>query len=93
MLGRAKFADRLCQAGLSLAAIVDDWRRLARVLAPLAVPQVVQTDPDDGHALTAVPGADADFIASGDSRDFLPLGSYEGIAILTAREALDRLAT
>ena len=50
------------------------------------------TDPDDGHALTAVPAADADLIASGDRCDLLPLGRYEGIAIVTAREALERLA-
>lgn len=92
VLARAKFADRLRQAGLSPAAIVDDLRRLAHVVAPIAVPQVVQTDPDDDHVLAAAVAADADLIASGDRRDLLPLERYEGIAIVTAREALERLA-
>jgi hypothetical protein len=33
----------------------------------------------------------ADIIASGDRRDLLPLGSYQGIPIVTAREAVERL--
>lgn len=61
-------------------------------MAPIAVPHVVQTDPDDDHVLAAALAADADLIASDDRRDLLPLGSYEGIAIVTAREALERLA-
>ena len=92
VLGRAKFADRLRQAGLSPARLVDDLRRLALVVAPVAVPQVGQTDPDDDHVLAAALAANADLIASGDKRDLLPLGRYEGIAIVTAREALERLA-
>jgi predicted nucleic acid-binding protein len=39
----------------------------------------------------ALAGA-ADLIASGDRRDLLPLGSYAGISIVTAREAWERLA-
>lgn len=92
VLGRAKFADPLRQAGLLPAAIVDDLRRLAYVVAPFAVPQVAQTDPDDDHVLAAALAANADLIASGDRRDLLPLGRSEGIAIVTARETLERLA-
>ena len=33
----------------------------------------------------------ADLIASGDRRDLLPLGSYAGMAIVTAREAMERI--
>jgi hypothetical protein len=39
----------------------------------------------------ALTGA-ADLIASGDKRDLLPLGSYQGIPNNTAREALERIA-
>jgi len=39
----------------------------------------------------ALTGA-VDLIASGDKRDLLPLGSYQGIPIITAREALERIA-
>ena len=56
------------------------------------MPQLVQTDSKDDHVLAAALAFDADLIASGDSRDLLPLRRYEGIAIMTAREALERLA-
>jgi predicted nucleic acid-binding protein len=52
---------------------------------------VVATDPDDDHELAAAVAAAADLIASGDRRDLLPLGSYEGIPIVTAREGLERI--
>ena len=48
-------------------------------------------DPDDDHVLAAALAGSADLIASGDKRDLLPLGSYQGIPIVTAREAVERL--
>ena len=91
VLSRSKFAARLAQAKLTPAGIVDDLRRLAIVVAPTSVPRVVPTDPDDDHVLAAALAGGADLIASGDKRDLLPLGSYQGIAIVTAREAVSRL--
>ena len=38
----------------------------------------------------ALTGA-VDLIASGDKRDLLPLGSYKGIPIVTARQAWQRI--
>ncbi len=61
------------------------------VVSPTSVPPVVPTDPDDDHVLAAALAGNADLIASGDKRDLLPLGSYRGIAIVTAREAVSRL--
>ena len=92
VLSREKFAARLTQAGLTPAEIVADLRRLAVVVSTPAVPpRVVPTDPDDDHVLAAAPVGDADLIASGDKRDLLPMGSHQGIPIVTAREAIDRL--
>ena len=91
VLSREKFATRLVQAGLTPAGIVDDFRRLAVVVSPPDAPRVVLTDPDDDHVLAAALAGQADLIASGDKRDLLPLGSYEGIDIVTAREAVERL--
>jgi predicted nucleic acid-binding protein len=34
-----------------------------------------------------------DLIVSGDKRDLLALGSYQGIPIVTARQAMERIAT
>ncbi len=92
VLSRAKFHDRLSQAGLAPTSVVDDLRRLAIVVSPTNVPRIVPTDPDDDHVLAAALAGEADLIASGDKRDLLPLGSYEGIAIVTARQALSQLA-
>ncbi len=52
---------------------------------------VVPTDPDDDHVITAAVTGQADLIASGDKRDLLPMGSFQGIPIVTAREAVERL--
>ena len=64
---------------------------LSVVVSPLAVPRVVPTDPDDDHVLAAALAGAVDLIASGDKRDLLPLGSYQGIPIVTARQAWERI--
>jgi len=91
VLERTKFADRL--AGQSPESITADLRLLAIVVTPTSVPRVVPTDPDDDQVLAAALAGAADLIASGDRRDLLPLVSYEGIPIVTAREAWERLAS
>jgi uncharacterized protein len=91
VLSRGKFAARLSQAGLTPQGIVDDLRRIAVVVSPADTPRVVPTDPDDDHVIAAALAGAADLIASGDKRDLLPMGSFNGIAIVTAREAVERL--
>ncbi len=93
VLSREKFAERLSSAGLTAAGIVEDVRRLALVVpAPAVPPRIVPTDPDDDHVIAAAIAGSAALIVSGDKRDLLPLGSVQGIAIVTAREAIDALA-
>lgn len=91
VLQRAHITPRMQRAGRVAAATVEDLRKIAFVVAPQAVPQVVASDPDDDHVLAAALAAGADLIASGNKRDLLPLGSYEGIPIVTARDALQRI--
>ncbi len=91
VLSRSKFAARLSQAGLTQQGIVDDLRRIAVIVSPADTPRVVPTDPDDDHVIAAALAGAADLIASGDKRDLLPIGSCNGIAIVTAREAVKRL--
>ena len=55
------------------------------------MPRVIVNDADDDHVLAAALAGSADRVASGDKKHVLPLGSYEGIPIVTAREAVDRL--
>jgi putative PIN family toxin of toxin-antitoxin system len=91
VLSRGKFAARLEQAGLTPQGIVEDLRRIAVIVAPVDTPRVVPTDPDDDHVIAAALASVADLIASGDKRDLQPLGSFNGIPIVTAREAVERL--
>jgi putative PIN family toxin of toxin-antitoxin system len=91
VLERTHLAGRLEEAGLTASGIVEMLRGMADVVTPLAVPQVVQSAPDDDHVLAAAFTAGADLIASGDKRDLLTPGSYQGIPVITARDALQRL--
>lgn len=91
VVSREKFATRLAAAGLTPLDIVGEIRRLAVMAAPADVPRVVATDADDDHVLACALAAQADFIVSGD-RHLLDLGgSYQGIAIVTPAQAVQRI--
>ena len=51
----------------------------------------VSSDPDDNVVLATAVAGDADAVVSGDKADVLALGDVEGIPIITAREAVERL--
>jgi predicted nucleic acid-binding protein len=53
--------------------------------------RLVPTDPDDDHVIAPAVTGQADLIASGDGRDGLLLGSFQGVPTITAREAVERL--
>ena len=72
---------------------MDDLRTLEWVVSPTEVARVVPSDLDDDHVLAAALSGAVDLIVSGDKRDLLALGSYQGIPIVTAREAMERIAT
>lgn len=92
VLAYPKLADRLTRAQTSADFLVAQLRTLCLVVhTPAEVPRVIDTDPDDDHVLAAAVAARADWIVSGDVRDVLPLGSYQGIPIVTARQAWERL--
>lgn len=92
VLGYPKLADRLTRAQTSAEFIVTQLRALAVVAHTTAeVPRVIDTDPDDDYVLAAGLVSRADLIVSGDARDVLPLVSYQGIPIVTARQAWERL--
>jgi putative PIN family toxin of toxin-antitoxin system len=92
VLSREKFAARLVQAKMTPQSFVNDLRKIAVIVSPTTVPRVIEHDADDDHVLAAVLAGNADLIASGDKQHVLPLGAYQGIPIVTAREALERLA-
>lgn len=86
VIGRDKFAHRVRAAGVSAAELVDDYRRLAHLVEPLALPAPVSRDADDDHVLACAVAADAQLIVTRD-RDLLVLGTFRGIRNRTASAA------
>jgi uncharacterized protein len=87
VIGRAKFAARVHDAGLAAAELVEDFARLAEIVVPASLAEPVSRDPDDDLVLATALGAEASLIVSGD-RDLLVLGTFRGIRILDAADAL-----
>lgn len=54
-------------------------------------PRVVASDADDDHVIAAAVAARAELIVTGDRKHLLPIGSHQGIAIVTAPEVVVRL--
>jgi uncharacterized protein len=92
VVSREKFAKRMAEAGLTPLGIVGEIRRLAIMAVPADVPRVVANDADDDHVLACAIAAQADLIVSGDKHLLGLGGSYQGIAIVTPAQALQRLA-
>jgi len=63
----------------------------AELIEPMQ-PVSISRDPNDDHILACALEAKADVIVSGDN-DLLQIGGFEGIAIITPRQFLDRLVT
>lgn len=87
----SKFTARIESFGTSIAVLVAQYTALVSLVMPASVPRVVANDPDDDHVIAAAVAARAELIVTGDRKHLLPIGSHQGIAIVTAREVLDRL--
>jgi len=91
VIQRPKFRMRLEQRGRSAQEIISRFRAAALIAEGLSIPvPSALRDPDDIHVLACAVGACADAIVTGDN-DLLTLESFEGIPILSARQALDKL--
>lgn len=90
-LGYAKFDARIESFGTSVAALVGRYAALVNLVAPASVPRVVVTDADDDHVIAAAVAARAELIVTGDRKHLLPIGVHGGIAIVTAREVVERI--
>jgi putative PIN family toxin of toxin-antitoxin system len=88
VLIRPHFAQRLMQYRATVEQAVAQYGDLVQCVQPQATPRVVPHDADDDHVIAAAVTAQADLIVSGD-RHLLSLGSYQGITIVTTRQALD----
>lgn len=92
VLLRPKFTQRLRQAGLDAAQLIQGYAALATLVQPAPLPAVVLADPDDDAVLACAVAAQADFLISGDHH-LLDLQSYESIPILTAPELREHLSS
>lgn len=91
VISREKFAARIQHVGKSSERMLSGYRTLATPVQP-AVIEPTARDPDDDHVLACAVGAQAGLIVTRD-RDLLALGSFRGIRVLSAREALHLIDT
>jgi uncharacterized protein len=90
-LDYSKFAARINSFATSIAGLVGQYTALVSLVMPANVPRIVANDADDDHVIAAAVAARAELIVTGDRKHLLPIGSHQGIAIVTAREVVDRL--
>ena len=70
--------------------LLEEYRRRATLVEPVALPAPVSRDPDDDMVLATAIVAKADVLISGDD-DLLCLKNHHGIRILSPRQFLELL--
>lgn len=90
-LGYTRFARRIESFGTSIAALGAQYTALVNLAMPTSVPRVVDNDADDDHVIAAAVAAAAELIVTGDRKHLLPIGVHQSIAIVTAREVVERV--
>ncbi|MBI4328043.1 MAG: putative toxin-antitoxin system toxin component, PIN family [Chloroflexi bacterium] len=91
VVGRAKLASRLAVRDVTSSKLVARLARQAEFVSPvpIALPPSLR-DAKDLIVLAVASTAKADAIVTGDE-DLLTMKAFEGIPILTVREALEKL--
>lgn len=90
VLGRQHLASRLTAQRSSVEQAIGFYGELAVSVSPLSTPRVVPGDIDDDHVIAAAVAGSAEIVVSGD-RHLLSMSSHQGIDIVNAREAVERL--
>jgi putative PIN family toxin of toxin-antitoxin system len=90
-LGKPKLAARVAAAGLTSDQLVERYRALCALVAPVALPHPIAPDPDDDWVISTALAAQADFIVTGD-KPLLGVGSVGSIRIVGVTEALALVA-
>ena len=90
VLHRKKLAKAVRATGSSAAQMLRHYRRLAHLVDARTLARQVSRDADDDAVLACALAAHADLIVTGDD-DLLSLGCFEGIEIVTAKQAVERV--
>ncbi|MBY0573686.1 MAG: putative toxin-antitoxin system toxin component, PIN family [Undibacterium sp.] len=91
VIARPKFTSILQRTTRTHQQILSELHVLADVIAAPPLPHPICRDPDDDAVLACALAAQADWIVSGDD-DLLTLKEFQQIPIITATEAMQRLA-
>jgi putative PIN family toxin of toxin-antitoxin system len=91
VLSRSKFQKKIVEAGLSVGQLIGLYAGVTNTVRPFSVPRLAP-DPDDDVVIGTALAAKADFIVTGD-HGLLSVVEYEGVRILSVREAMDRLVS
>jgi len=83
-----KLQNRLNFSGTQVTDTVADLLTFLRLVTIPNTLKVLSTDPDDNKVLECAVVGGATHIVTGDRRHLLPLGSYQGIAIVSAADFL-----
>jgi uncharacterized protein len=87
----SKLGRELLKRDISAQQLVLSYSAMCEIVSPTPLSQRICRDPDDDAVLACALAAQADLIVSGD-QDLLVLQAFEGIQIITAAQALERLA-
>jgi len=88
-----EFERNLLKVGLppsKVAILIEDVKSTAQIINPTSTVAVIKTDKSDNRILECALEAKADVIVTGNMKDIRPLGAFQGIAIMTPREFLDK---
>ena len=83
-----KLDSKLSFTAEQVVATIADLLTFLRVVPITGKLQVVAADPDDDKVLECAAAAGATHVVTGDRRHLLPLGSFQGIAIVSAADFL-----
>lgn len=86
-----KLRDKLAFTEEQITDTLIDLLGYLRIIAVTEQLTVIADDPDDDRVLECAVAAGATYIVTGDRRHLLPLGTFRGIAIISAADFLARV--
>ena len=88
---RHKFTKALHLRGLNALDLFEGYAALVIIVPTIAIARTIVKDPSDDQVLAAALSGNADLIVSGDDKHVTPLANFNGIPILSAKMALERI--